>query len=330
MASSSPKDRYCRRCGAFGYEKKPLKLVVSSQRNILQWFYKNYKFDSDTLAICPSCTSWAKRHQIPYSNRKPGAGPKSVSSIVLWDYKNKCPTLDKDGLPDRTVLPLNRNRDGTFRRKVTQFAAINEVNLEESEPETISFTTHNDQEVILQTPLEKIPSGSRKKIAHVPSRRSSRKTSEFKRQELLSNIELANDDGLEIVPEGNIGRGVRTTQEFKEDEFVCLYKGELISKTEGEQREVQRIADNPEDTVAYVYYFHYQKVDYCIDATNEDGSCGRLINHSSRYPNINVKKYSIAGRPCIYFIARKNIEVGTFLRYDYGDRDPGIWWLLHT
>ena len=50
--------------------------------------------------------------------------------------------------------------------------------------------------------------------------------------------------GLEMVDDiMNKGRGVIATSEFEKDEFVVEYKGELISKAEGNRRSNKYSAD---------------------------------------------------------------------------------------
>ena len=59
---------------------------------------------------------------------------------------------------------------------------------------------------------------------------------------------------------------------------------------------------------------------YCIDATEEDGSFGRLINPSQTKPNLKVKHTAVDGVPRVFFIASDNIKSGEELLFDYGER----------
>lgn len=56
-----------------------------------------------------------------------------------------------------------------------------------------------------------------------------------------------------------------------------------------------------------------------IDATAESGKCGRLLNHS-RNGNLVTKIITYDKRPRLILIAKDDIEAGTELTYDYGDR----------
>ena len=102
------------------------------------------------------------------------------------------------------------------------------------------------------------------------------------------------------------GRGVAADQcNFQKGDFLCCYKGDLIDKAEGERRR----SNYKEEMGSYLFFFkHNGKIygllhTFCvplmadhslhstnsIDATKEDGSSGRLINHSKLRPNVEVK-----------------------------------------
>ena len=57
-----------------------------------------------------------------------------------------------------------------------------------------------------------------------------------------------------------------------------------------------------------------------IDATEDDGSLGRLINHSRRSPNVVMKTHVVEGEPRVVFVACREIAVGEEITYDYGER----------
>ena len=58
-----------------------------------------------------------------------------------------------------------------------------------------------------------------------------------------------------------------------------------------------------------------------IDATQENNTMGRLINHSRKGGNVTPKILSIDQKPHIYFIAACEILPGDELLYDYGERN---------
>ena len=61
---------------------------------------------------------------------------------------------------------------------------------------------------------------------------------------------------------------------------------------------------------------------FSIDATAESGRFGRLFNHSRLNPNCMAKVIQIEKQepPRLVLIAKCDIEAGTELLYDYGDR----------
>ena len=61
-----------------------------------------------------------------------------------------------------------------------------------------------------------------------------------------------------------------------------------------------------------------------MDATAEDGSYGRLINHSSRSPNVMMKIITIDRKPLVVFVALKTIPVGQEIQYDYGEKRKAV------
>ena len=61
-------------------------------------------------------------------------------------------------------------------------------------------------------------------------------------------------------------------------------------------------------------------VSYSVDATNEDGTFGRLINHSKENPNTIPKVIDVQGTPGLYFEAMRDISTGEEILYDYNDR----------
>lgn len=67
--------------------------------------------------------------------------------------------------------------------------------------------------------------------------------------------------------------------------------------------------------VTYVFFL------CSIDASEDDGSLGRLLNDSKRQPNCLPKLLEIDNRPRLVFVALRPIEFGQELRYNYGAGD---------
>ena len=94
--------------------------------------------------------------------------------------------------------------------------------------------------------------------------------------------------------------------------------------------------DHKEELGSYLFFFKHSGKDFwyvvnakcvalmisanSIDATEEDGSLGRLINHSKLKPNVKVKIVASDTRPYLCMFAATLIESGQELLYDYGER----------
>ena len=55
-----------------------------------------------------------------------------------------------------------------------------------------------------------------------------------------------------------------------------------------------------------------------IDASQEDGSFGRLINDDHRNPNCKVIVQNACGEPVLHFCALRDIQRGEEILYNYG------------
>ena len=72
------------------------------------------------------------------------------------------------------------------------------------------------------------------------------------------------------------------------------------------------------DTLWYSFMnFHFI---FSIDATEDTGRYGRLINHSRKAPNLKTKVIMIGKSPRLILTVKHDIEAGVELLYDYGDR----------
>lgn len=126
--------------------------------------------------------------------------------------------------------------------------------------------------------------------------------------------------GFEICTVPNIGRGIKTTRAFKSGDILMRYFAELVSKEEFYRRENQ----GPEEGHFYRYVFKHKEQRHYLDATAEDGTYGRLINHSKKKANVLPKPVEIDGMPAVIFVAKVDLEVGVELRYDYGERRKSV------
>jgi SET domain len=126
-------------------------------------------------------------------------------------------------------------------------------------------------------------------------------------------------DGLIMRLFPGIGRGIEATRTFSKFEFVVEYSGKLIRLKEAQDRENE--FDLAKHEMGFMFYFRFQEVLWCVDATDESDKLGRLVNHArgddaNLYPQIVV----IDKVPHIALIASDKILPGSQLMYDYGDR----------
>ncbi|XP_017478164.1 PREDICTED: histone-lysine N-methyltransferase pr-set7-like [Rhagoletis zephyria] len=161
-----------------------------------------------------------------------------------------------------------------------------------------------------------------------PVRRSVRKTKTVVKEEMMRTLEKAiieeQADGLKVAHFEGKGRGIIADRHFQRGEFVVEYIGDLISMAEASEREKSYALD--ENAGCYMYYFKHKNQQYCIDATEDTGKLGRLVNHS-RNGNLVTKVVVVKQRPHLILLAKDDIEPGEELTYDYGDRSKES--LLH-
>lgn len=355
---------YCRVCGkpihriTFLKKQKLLK-------DIIVWQYWILAFDPSKIHICQDCPKYLyKQHTEDFRRRKDGRLPKYRISIVKWDSNADCPFYDQDGQLMRYEIARNRRLNGSLRNINEQLADgelrypdVNPTQLTEDTNEQLTHgelrelrhpdvnsiqltvdikellnhediqyhtmnsiqTTSNDYEESTQL-LEGIGLSNR-------PIRTGMDTSVNKERFLHYNIKENNQCGLRVIDCGEeLGLGIQTTQYFMKNDYVATYVGELLNKFDADLKE-KEYASSGEDDKCFTHYFRWNEKVWCYDATIDDGTFGRLINHSKRYPNIQAKVAVIGGVPFIYFKAIKDIPSGTELRYDYGDRKADLPWL---
>jgi len=159
--------------------------------------------------------------------------------------------------------------------------------------------------------------------AFMPIRRSERRPGKKNQTaDIIQRLSEAGPDDSKLplkicnIPGKN--RGVVPTKKLMKGEFVVEYAGELIEHSTAEERENRYAMDISKG--CYMYYFKTNGKHYCIDATTETGRLGRLVNHSRLQPNCCTKVVMVDKVPRLVLIAKTDIEAGTELLYDYGDR----------
>lgn len=122
------------------------------------------------------------------------------------------------------------------------------------------------------------------------------------------------------------GRGVFAARDFVKGELVCEYEGQLLTREEADARSFADDLGTPDSCVCeegcYMFWFSFKGNTMCIDARVDDGSFGRLINHSKK--NANIFPRTSTCSPKIMFYTLRKISAGEELLYNYGENDPAI------
>lgn len=110
-----------------------------------------------------------------------------------------------------------------------------------------------------------------------------------------------------------------TTQSFAKGQLVCEYTGEVISSADAKQRETLYALD---DTCGnFLLYYKYNRRQMCVDATEDNGRIGRIINHSRKRNNLDLKLVEVDGNAHVCLFANRLIKSGEEVLYDYGERN---------
>ncbi|XP_023313406.1 N-lysine methyltransferase KMT5A-like, partial [Trichogramma pretiosum] len=104
------------------------------------------------------------------------------------------------------------------------------------------------------------------------------------------------------IENNSYGRGVYASKNISVDEYVVEYKGNVIK---GMQPAL--------------------KMEKNIDATDDDGSFGRLINHSFDENVYPIVWTSDQNKPHIIFFAKRDIAIGEEIVYNYTEHRKIIW-----
>jgi SET domain-containing protein len=69
---------------------------------------------------------------------------------------------------------------------------------------------------------------------------------------------------------------------------------------------------------------HFSGRHYCVDATHEDGSYGRIANHCKKNSTAYTKAIYSNNKIRLIILAKKSIHIGEEITIDYGERRPEI------
>ncbi|KAL3045393.1 hypothetical protein OYC64_013628 [Pagothenia borchgrevinki] len=139
------------------------------------------------------------------------------------------------------------------------------------------------------------------------TQRSRRKTPE---QDAIDHIILGRDKPFLEARFINTfkGRGIFTREYIPPSTFVVEYRGIL-----GVSEDLD-VKNN-----IFLFDFIWSGMHFCINASKEDGTLGRLANDNHRNPNCRVKKIVVKGTPHLCLFAVKEIFPEEELTYNYGD-----------
>ena len=134
---------------------------------------------------------------------------------------------------------------------------------------------------------------------------------------MQSSLDIMEEESLMVVEIPGKGRGVKTRRNISKGDFICEYRGDLMTGEIGRMME-QEYTRNGDLDLCCMLYFHYRSEEYAIDATSESSDLGRLINHSRKYQNSVPKVWELSyGDPRIIFEAVRDIKKGEEILYDY-------------
>ncbi|XP_029700999.1 uncharacterized protein isoform X2 [Takifugu rubripes] len=108
------------------------------------------------------------------------------------------------------------------------------------------------------------------------------------------------------------GRGVFTSKLIPASTFVVEYHG-IISREDSSKVKHRECLDN------YLFHFSCEGTNWCTDASQDDGSLGRLVNDNHINPNCKIKKIFCDGKPHICLFAITEISPGEEITYSYGN-----------
>jgi histone-lysine N-methyltransferase SETD8 len=175
---------------------------------------------------------------------------------------------------------------------------------------------------------------------HIPTESSTRlrwglrqrKTRTHRQETIEIKVGTVDESNFNIFTCAEKGRSVQASKKFFAGDLLLQYIGELLTGSEGFDRE--KVYGDRGDAHCYIYYFRHREQLFCIDATNEDGKLGRLVNHSRKNPNAVPKVFVIRDEPQIYLMAKRDIEALEEITYDYGERRRNVLsrnpWLIHS
>lgn len=138
----------------------------------------------------------------------------------------------------------------------------------------------------------------------------------------LERLRCASHEGLSMEYTRNKGWGIRAVRKFFHEDLDLRYCGNLLSRKEGLKVEASLKEAGRDDS--FLFFFKLNSKHLCLDATLDDGSYGRLVNHSRLRPNCEAVGIMDGKTPALALCALRDILPGEEIVYDYGDIDESV------
>ncbi|KRX83029.1 N-lysine methyltransferase SETD8-A, partial [Trichinella sp. T6] len=283
--------------------------------------------DGDAFAACDSAVIGCDSSLNGNTNKRPKAknGDASTSKSflngsaknVVSKKKRKAPKVKRTKASSAVKTKRTAKKSITQPRNSSKALAKKQLLLSTDLVGSSSEKSNNEQ----QKSREKNGCNGNSVITdYFQLRKSSRRSvAEIKAEQIrkfTDAVVYACEDDLEVREFPIKGRGVIAKRKFAHEEFVVEYRGELIESAEAQRRE-ERYQKNSR-IGCYMFYFYFKGKH--LDATRESVHKGRLLNHSAKGSNLKSKILEVNNRPHVIFLAKRDIEAGEELLYDYGDR----------
>ncbi|GLD59403.1 uncharacterized protein AKAME5_001140500 [Lates japonicus] len=110
------------------------------------------------------------------------------------------------------------------------------------------------------------------------------------------------------------GRGLFTHKAIEPSTFVVEYRGNIFRHKD--TRSKRTCGDTLNN---HLYEFSWKGANWCIDASKEDRSLGRLVNDDHLSPNCEMKKIVCEEKPHLCLFAMKKISPGEEITFNYGN-----------
>ncbi|XP_059204962.1 histone-lysine N-methyltransferase set-1-like [Centropristis striata] len=120
----------------------------------------------------------------------------------------------------------------------------------------------------------------------------------------------------EVLVNSYKGRGVFASIPFIKGDFVLEYRGKLFPPDSPPVLETYS-----ETEATYLFDFQWKGKSWCLDASLEDQSLGRLVNDEHKNPNCKVQTIQVENMPHLCLFAIRDIMPGEEVTYNYGDSD---------